>query len=676
MSFLLASLYSQSQKTAAIALLDKTEGYWRYVQKLKIGKSVNLNMILGISMLNNKLYAVSSASLQIYNYNTDALSTDSPLFNLEKEIILPEWILGSVDQAKLITVHASDKHQQVYVSNNAYCALDIFSLDGKFLKRHFLWEIAPNFFSKPQKWNKKFTYGVIRSINEHKNGKITLTVASCNGKDSGAIIDLETGDIILKDLEFAHGGLWDEDLLYTINVRKGTLAVYSAEANSELTTGNALIEIKPEIPYPWVKKNTEQNLRGLTTEKDMIYCGAFNLKQKIGRRSPARIIGICKKPSFLVKRQFVLPDMLEFQNPTLFDILSFPKDLTYSLSPTKTPIFFDGEKKIIPSERPESKIRVWGGIYPNAIKEESQENIISEQKEVPGPDSAIEKGIDIQCLKLSDNSIEKKFDSPYNNIGKEKFDVSVELDNVSLSYRRTARFGFGVNKGLRKERVYWALHNISFRLFVGETIGIIGRNGSGKSTLTQLCSGVLFPDNGSVTINGSVQLLSLGLGFRKEMTGRDNIYISGALMGLTRKQIESRVEDIISFAELSDFIDEPMTTYSSGMRSRLGFAVATAIKPDILILDEIMATGDKAFRDKAIKRMQLMQKSAKTVIIVSHSPQQLKKLCSRILWIEGGRLIMDGGFRPVLDAYNNFCQNPTLWLDRNNPSVPTQGKLN
>ncbi|MHB8810244.1 MAG: ABC transporter ATP-binding protein, partial [Desulfobulbaceae bacterium] len=241
---------------------------------------------------------------------------------------------------------------------------------------------------------------------------------------------------------------------------------------------------------------------------------------------------------------------------------------------------------------------------------------------------------------------------------------SVILENVILNYRRTASFAlFSPNKRLGKATDFLAIDHVSFTIYENETVGIIGRNGSGKSTISMIISGALPPDAGRVKVNGKVQLLALGVGFRPELTGRENVYISGTLLGMTRRQVTARIGDIEEFAELGEFFDEPLRIYSSGMRSRLGFAVATAVNPDILILDEVMSTGDAAFRNKADQRMQAMRQRTKTVLMVSHSAEQVKNLCSRVVWLEKGRLIMDGPAVPILAEYNKFCKNPGKWLE-------------
>lgn len=243
--------------------------------------------------------------------------------------------------------------------------------------------------------------------------------------------------------------------------------------------------------------------------------------------------------------------------------------------------------------------------------------------------------------------------------------ISVELSNVSLCYKRKAVFFLSKQKQLRREKAFWALQDISFSISEGETIGIIGRNGSGKSTISRVISGSLIPDEGFCNARGRVQLLALGIGFRPGLTGRENVMISGCILGLTRRQVKEKMANIEDFAELGDFFDEPLSTYSAGMRSRLGFAVSTAVEPDILILDEVMSTGDAAFRQKANERMKQMRERTKTVIIVSHSPSQVKEMCSRVIWLEKSRLLLDGTVDEVLPKYQKFCKAPQKWLKEN-----------
>ena len=237
----------------------------------------------------------------------------------------------------------------------------------------------------------------------------------------------------------------------------------------------------------------------------------------------------------------------------------------------------------------------------------------------------------------------------------------IELEDVSLCFQKH-RSIFDLIFQRKKKKVFWALKNVSFNVYEGDTLGIVGRNGSGKSTLSMVCTKAYPPDKGRVSVSGRVQLLALGIGFQNQLSGRENIYISGSLMGLSRSEIKDKMAEIESFADINDFMDEPVRTYSSGMRSRLAFSIATAIRPDILILDEVLATGDNSFREKAMKRIKALHALTKCALIVSHNPSQLKKLCNKILWLEKGNVVMQGDTQKVLKEYERFCRNPEKWV--------------
>jgi len=242
----------------------------------------------------------------------------------------------------------------------------------------------------------------------------------------------------------------------------------------------------------------------------------------------------------------------------------------------------------------------------------------------------------------------------------------VTFSNVGLCFQKHASIFDLLFGRKKKDREFWALQNISFTVCEGDTIGIIGRNGSGKSTLSLVCTKIYRPDRGKVEINGRVQLLALGVGFEKQLSGRENVYINGSLMGLKFSEIRRQIDDIEAFADIGDFMDEQMRTYSSGMKSRLAFAIATAIRPEILILDEVLATGDKAFQDKAMERMKNLQSLARCALVISHNPAQLRKLCNKVIWLEKGKIVMQGDPETVLSAYSAFCANPKEWMAKNN----------
>ncbi len=200
---------------------------------------------------------------------------------------------------------------------------------------------------------------------------------------------------------------------------------------------------------------------------------------------------------------------------------------------------------------------------------------------------------------------------------------------------------------------FWALQGISFEVNRGETFGVIGRNGAGKSTLLGLIARVMKPTSGVIAINADkiAPLLELGAGFHVDLTGRENIVLNGMLLGMTKKEITSRLNEIIEFSELHEFIDQPLRIYSSGMLARLGFSVAVHIEPDLLLVDEILAVGDIEFQKKCIDRMQEFKKKNVSIVIVSHSMQDVEKMCDRAVWIENHKVKMIGDAKTVVAAY-------------------------
>jgi ABC-2 type transport system ATP-binding protein len=201
-------------------------------------------------------------------------------------------------------------------------------------------------------------------------------------------------------------------------------------------------------------------------------------------------------------------------------------------------------------------------------------------------------------------------------------------------------------------RDFWALQNINLSIAPGEALGVIGHNGAGKSTLAKLIARILRPTKGRVVVRGQVApLLEFGAGFHPELTGRENVYLNGALLGFTHKEMDEKFERIVDFAELGEFIDAPMRTYSSGMWARLGFAVATDVKPDILIVDEVLSVGDEAFQRKSAARMQTFRDHGATLLIVSHNMATIQETCHRAAWLHHGQLMQVGEPDEVIHAY-------------------------
>lgn len=208
-------------------------------------------------------------------------------------------------------------------------------------------------------------------------------------------------------------------------------------------------------------------------------------------------------------------------------------------------------------------------------------------------------------------------------------------------------------RGQSNYQTFWALKDVSFEVNKGEVIGIIGRNGSGKSTLLKIISGLFRPSEGKISVKGRiVPMLELGSGFDPELTGRENVFLNGAILGYTEAFLKEQFDDILEFSELGDFIDMPLKTYSSGMMMRLAFSVATIVQPEILIVDEILAVGDEAFQRKSRAKMLELMGGGTTVLYVSHSLDQIRELCNRVVWLDHGKVVMQGEAAEVCDAYH------------------------
>lgn len=243
------------------------------------------------------------------------------------------------------------------------------------------------------------------------------------------------------------------------------------------------------------------------------------------------------------------------------------------------------------------------------------------------------------------------------NIAIEVKDVSVKFDLASEKIDNLKEFMIKFLKRKIKMNEFHALDNISFQLEKGDRLGILGLNGAGKSTLLKVIAGVYKPSTGTVTKNGIIApLLELGAGFENEYTARENIYLYGAILGYSKEFLETKFDEIIKFAELEKFVDVPVKNFSSGMRSRLGFAICTLVEPDILILDEVLSVGDAKFRTKSENRIKELFNKGATVLFVSHSLEQVKRICNKAMILDNGKLISYGPIDDVVPIYKEMVK--------------------
>lgn len=242
-----------------------------------------------------------------------------------------------------------------------------------------------------------------------------------------------------------------------------------------------------------------------------------------------------------------------------------------------------------------------------------------------------------------------------------KEEMAITVKDLHVYYRDMNRFS--LKKGGLKARgtgkIFKAVKGVSFEVPKGQILGICGKNGSGKSTLLRAISGIFSPDSGSINLHGnSISLLSIGVGFQKQLTGYENIFLSGMLLGYSKEQIEEKINDIIEFSELGDFIYRPVRSYSSGMHSKLAFSITAILETDIMLIDEVLSVGDIHFKEKSYNKMkELISNDDRTVVIVSHNSNTIKELCNKVIWLHEGLIKDQGDPKVIMDKYEAFMRN-------------------
>jgi ABC-2 type transport system ATP-binding protein len=259
---------------------------------------------------------------------------------------------------------------------------------------------------------------------------------------------------------------------------------------------------------------------------------------------------------------------------------------------------------------------------------------------------------------------------PSNNLTKKQSNpnVVIDVDDVGMQFRLSKEkvdnlkeFFIKFLKRQLSYREFWAVRHISFEVEKGDRWGVIGLNGAGKSTLLKIVSGVMKPTEGSIQIKGKIiPLLELGAGFDSSYTGKENIFLNGAMLGLSKEFLEEKYEEIVDFSEIRKFIDVPLKNYSSGMRARLGFSIATVVQPEILVLDEVLSVGDAKFKKKSEQKIISLFNKGVTVLFVSHSIAQVKKICNKAIWLEKGEIVMKGDAKEICETYERVCKGEEI----------------
>lgn len=619
------SLHSEFDNKSAIGVFDSEQGL-QYLQIEDLSNSLSQPQLRGLCCVGNRLYVTTPSSLRIYTIEPSPVAGQA-WFRLLREVVLPEWVLDKRPDAGLLAVHHATSKGRLLVACNALASIEEFDLEGEFLGRRHLWQIAPQHFQVPAKVSGKSGFGHIRGICESPAGELFLTVAFRNWSDTGSVIGYDSGELLLDQLETPHSGLFLDGRYFVLDVQRGSLLGLPLSAGGEALQAKATSQ-------SFAARGLKINLRGLAGDGEGLYAGFFNFEKDEKKKVASQIVRFDPR-SGAQDKLYLLPEVAGFRFPAPFYLSPFTADIC----------------------------RVVGDLPLLVDATRPQPSLTSPVVEVPRAELS-SPVVAAPVVPTQEQAPVRKEQS----LGK----PVIEVIDVSLSYRRGVRLHTWLRQ--RQDRDFRALRGVSLTLREGEVLGIVGRNGSGKSTMGMLLAGILQPDLGSIQRHGRIQLLSLGIGFNNELSGRDNVFVNAALLGLSRRDVLQHLDEIIEFSEIGEFIDEPIRTYSAGMRSRLAFAIATVIQPDVLILDEVLSTGDDLFRRKAEARMREMKGKAKCVVMVSHSAGQIKKLCTRVVWLERGHLVLDGRPRQVMPEYEAFCQNPEKWLRRHpNISARLQG---
>ncbi|WP_207950611.1 ABC transporter ATP-binding protein [Marinobacter sp. JSM 1782161] len=612
MSQFIVSLHSRLSNRSALGVFSPARGL-EYVQIEDLSDEPLAPQLRGLCAVGERLYVATPTSIRVYEVDRDA-GEAAPIFVLVQTLRLPDWQLAQSPADGLLALFYCAKRERLLVAFNKLACVDELDLDGHLLARRHLWTLAPDHFGVSH------SAGHIRGLFEGPDDDVLVTVAFANGTDEGLVFRYDTGEVVAEGLPTPHSGALSPRALAVLDVQDAALRI------QPLGSGGAP---QTRVFAPLLEGETRPiKARGLWYADGRFYAGACNFSADPAEKLEPCIMSFSETGAEAQTHR--LPGIDGLVAPAPFYFAAHPAGLPKPSWEGTRILNLAPEEPAVPDNK-------------KALEDPSGTGHDEDNDQDVGPES-----------QLLQESVTGQQHSPGDK-------PVITVDTVSLAYRRVSKVHHWFGRD-RHRGDFRALKDVSLEIHRGDVVGLVGRNGSGKSTMGMLLAGILQPDTGKVERKGKAQLLSLGVGFNNELSGRDNVMVNASLLGLSRRQIREHFDEIVEFAELGDFIEEPVRTYSAGMRSRLAFGIATVIKPDVLILDEVLSTGDDAFRHKAEARMRQMREHANTVVMVSHSAGQIRKLCNQVVWLERGNLMMTGRPDDVMLEYRAFCDNPDQWL--------------
>jgi len=628
---ILVGMEAKQSRIGSLAIIDIETGQYDYLCVPE--DDAESAGFRGISYLNGILYAVKANALYLFKFIFDENSTELQLL---KKVVRPEWNRGTKGiYANLLDVFACKDREKVFVTSGSNDEIYEFSLGGEILNKDYVWDLVPQLVGECNSVYKDGCgFTLLNHIGLGINGNLWATLGRGGVTGKGKVVDIQTGETVIEGIDSLYDGVVDGNKLFISSSGSAVALSYHIQVHTDGSySATPLMEYKAKkTDSKWL--DSKFIMRGLIAQHDKLIAAVSAWSQPGDNQLSSRIL-VFNQSSGQLERDVVLPEIEGLEWQTFYNLCELPSEVKAYLP--------------LPKER---RIKLSKAIV----------NKIETRKLISSEDT---NGVGDECEALNSEGL--RIEPEVNSIAvQEKGNrvPKVSFENVSLSFPgskngfiRTLLTSVSANN-------FWALRDVTFNIYEHEVVGIIGRNGSGKSTAVKLIGGVYKADKGIVKVDGKVSVLSLRAGFKPELTGRDNIYLRGAYLGLSREQIDQCINEIIEFSELKSFIDEPVRHYSSGMGARLAFAIGTVLKPELLVIDEALSTGDSAFREKASKQVAQLVENSNAVIIVSHQMNFLKELCSRIIWLDKGEFIMEGEPQNVIETYAIFSHDPDLWLEK------------